>query len=403
MKRLSGFFAVLIAIAFLVSCNANFTALEPSNLSSMALQFKNVSASATGAPTLNPAGGAVTAASLTSMKYRIIRIFLADDISITGSGYNTPSSGKWKMFTIFSLGRDVWGNGEYDSFNADKAASDSTGYVDLMDASSVASLGSSPAIVNSDLVGKFNYVLVDWFKPVKVKGTINLGGTTNLYTHDGTHQKNGDTPSTKSTKSLLASPAEEAVVELNNGGTWFRLLKPLEITAKDVAQKTSFKLFMAFNPEGVLRGANDGQNGNLVDGSGSNSILVPQLDLSAVVYRAGDKVVRETYEGTTYQVVNQTYTIRLEIYTIQSDSQNVYAVTWRNIIDSTGTFPPSENKIFTVTDAGGGSLSFNDYANSALIKNFKRQTAVNATTSATVTGSAASSVTFTLKKTEIVN
>jgi hypothetical protein len=60
---------------------------------------------------------------------------------------------------------------------------------------------------------------------------------------------------TLSPTSLTQSPAEESVVYLNSGGSFFVLQSPFVITAGDIANQTRFKLQLLLNePQSLIQG-----------------------------------------------------------------------------------------------------------------------------------------------------
>ena len=106
----------------------------------------------------------------------------------------------------------------------------------------------------------YNYGIITWSLPIKVKATLPLGDGTFLYTHDGETlsetigNDNFVRYYTKASSSLGVGPAEEAVVLLGNGGNWFKFQNPLTVTSADVEERRQWVLDLVFNPEGIVKG-----------------------------------------------------------------------------------------------------------------------------------------------------
>ncbi|MBL8995682.1 MAG: hypothetical protein JNM63_20205, partial [Spirochaetia bacterium] len=272
-------------------------------------------------------------------------------------------------------------------------------YVDLMNPASVASNFSQPVQVESKALGSYNGFTCGFFAQIKIKAVIPIPGGSNLYTKPGNYSSSGS--QVVATSSLKNSPAEESVIQLASAGTWFRLLKPFVITQKDIDNKTNFNLLIAFNPDKLLQGLADAtgaQSGPLLV-DGTNSITMGLFNLTAVPYRQGEVVVRETYTAHYVSSPNDNQ-VRLEIYTIKSDSGNIYAATEQEYADPTALLAPQGIFPFNSAAESGGKISLIAASGTAIVSNFTRQTSVGGSTAAYYKGV---STTFTLKEIKEVN
>jgi len=383
MKR--KLFSKIILILF-VSYSLLATACSDDDSSSASITLSVSSDSITMHKTGVRAASDITATGLESLQYYIRDIKLCQDLTIDGTGYSNTSG----LYSLFSKTDAP----DYNTFGAVDARSTTDGYIDFMDSTS---LGSLTNTVNLDAtnIGSYNYALTDWLQPIKVKGSIAVDGTT-IYTHDGTVALSSSYYTTTSSTALTTSPSELAIAQLNNGGTWFRLLKPLEITQDDIDNNTQFKMLLVFNPDGFLFGWNNndytGTNNKIID-SNNNGFYIAFLDASPIAYRDGQTVYCESYTYTVVDAGNSlNFNARLEIYYVNEDSDNIYAATIRHLVNSSNTVPASSLKIFTVEDSSS-ILTFKASDDTAIVDNFTRLEIVSQTGTAVVAYYAGSTVT----------
>src|SRR5205814_1285866 len=137
--------------------------------------------------------------------------------------------------------------------------------IDLMDPSSRAKLSSQLKLTSKN-VGSYTTGFINWKTAGKMSAELSTaGGTTILYTHDGTTAAVGAPDShgnqvytTTTTAALTSGPAEEATFTMPatiGGGVTFTFQQPLDITAADIKAKTNFVLDLTFNPDGIVTGA----------------------------------------------------------------------------------------------------------------------------------------------------
>lgn len=284
---------------------------------------------------------------LISLKYFIRRITLYKDLTINDTGYDGSSSGSINLFSNSS-------KADYNTYHNDDAKQDTTNYIDIMDPVDVAKLNSSTSIT-ADMAGEYNYISVDWYRPVKITASVNINGHT-LATKDGvwdyTHYQ------TISDLTLDTTP-EEAIISLDNGGTWFRFPEPLVISADDIESEAAYRVSLVFNPVSLIKGQIGGGAGTnmvsqftLIDPTDDIGMTIPMLDLAAIAHKTTDVIMCENYIAT-YDETND-FDVRIGIYYIQSDpAKNIYGIELKPLINANSTAALGDlYKIFTVDQTG---------------------------------------------------
>jgi hypothetical protein len=347
------------------------------------------------------------AAGVQSFQVAVAAIELAKDLTTSGSGWS-DIRGPLPLFR-----QDMGDHNAIDSVMA-RDADWRRHYIDFCDPASVGRLASSQPFTARD-TGDYNWVVLNWAPFFRVRATIPLPGGDTAYTHDGFVERHTFPNSsrddayyyvTRPAGSLLQGPAEDAVVRKNNGGTWFRFLRPLHLTEADLDSGSTvddttgrdslgnpivrkipsgrWNVLLVFNPQDLLfAGAGDSSNGSVVPDiqapDSSAYFRVPFLKATAVPYREGEDVTRETYEfavTANESWMHGEYGMRLELYLI---GDNVVAANV-NSYPTDGTLAPPEVPVIFFADAAAdGSLSLQGYDHSAIFDGFARKTAVGAT------------------------
>jgi hypothetical protein len=340
------------------------------------------------------AGGGAVRPGLESLEYYIFSVQICESLEASGSGFNNQSgclelySGDRSHLT-YELNDDWTGL-------ANEARALTTGFVNLLDPSARETLNARTALTASE-VRSYNYGIITWSLPIKVKATIPLGDGSFLYTHDGetTFETVGNdnfrhyftTPTTP----LTSGPAEKAVVLLGNGGNWFKFQNPLTVTQADIDEDRQWVLDLVFNPEGIVKGfAGTGVSvGSLQEkneaGFVTRAVTVPLLDLAPVPHRQNEQVVRESYIASM-NVAQHHFDLRLELYSVDGDpNQTIYGVDAKTLVTAASTSaPPEMSKISYVVSAGDGSVTFQSFNQSPIISGFRRVSEELGTTTASV-------------------
>jgi hypothetical protein len=336
-------------------------------------------------------GGGAVRPGLESLEYYIYSVQICESLQASGSGFSNPT-GCLELYSgdrsrlAYELDAD-W------TPLADAARALDDGFINLLDTSSRQQLERTTEL-RSEHVRSYNYGVITWSLPIKVKATLPLGDGTFLYTHDGETQfetignDNFKRYYTKAASSLGEGPAEKAVVLLGNGGNWFKFQNPLTVTSEDVEQRRQWVLDLVFNPEGIVKGfAGDFiGSGNLEErneqGTALRTVNVPMLDLAPIPHRQDQQVVRESYLASL-NVGSRAFDVRLELYSVEGDpNHTIYGADVKTLVTSaSSSVPPEIAKISYVVSEDDG-LSFQSFKQSPLISGFSRVTEELGTTPA---------------------
>lgn len=384
--------AVLLAV--LGACSGN-GGTETGTTNSPQISASLKLATETNAPMgmARKAVGQAPAAGLLSMKYYITSITICNSMDTTGTAYSNPD-GCLELYAgnqedsnyTYELGDD------YAPFG-DVARLSNTGFVDLIDDTSRATLNSSRTLTSDD-VREYNYGYINWYLPVKLTAEVDMGDGSFFRTDDGTTVTNDADQgpiTTAITDFTAVETASEAVVVLNNGGSWFKFQNPFEITQADIDAGTQFALDLTFNPEGLIKAytADVGSCGNcaLVDPTG-NQFLVPMLDLTPVPHKTSETVQKETYVASISTGEANNFDLRIELYSIQDDPEaTIYGIDANTLINAETTAAASSfPKVSFIETGDDGNLVLEDYRGSdgQLVTSFQRLTEEGATASAVI-------------------
>lgn len=393
LKKSSTVFLILLSLRCL-GCGGDATGgtevgTTASSTLSINLKLANESQAVSGSSSLRSfAVGQTSASTLSSLKYYITSITICESMDTVGTAF-TNASGCIELYKgnqndptyTYTLGED------YSRF-ADPARASDTGFIDLMDDTARGSL-SSVTTLGADDVRSYNYGFITWYLPVKVKADVSLSNGDVYRTKDGT---TSSSLITTAPGTFADGTAEEAVLVLGNGGSWFKFQNPFVISQSDVdsTTPTQYSLDLTFNPEGFLKAFSSDVGGcggcNLKDSLG-NQIAVPLLDLNPVPHKTAEKVLRESYVAIV-QSGTDNFNIRLELYSIENDpNKTIYGVDTATLMNgSTTTAVSPFPKVSFVASGNDGNLEFEDYQGAAgpLVTGFKRQTQVGSTFTSTL-------------------
>ena len=346
------------------------------------------------------ANGQVAASDLESIKYYITDISICKSMTINGTGYSDQSG----CITVYSAQRLY----DYDAFVAEDAALETENYVDLMSSSDLSKLSKTTYLSNDD-IGDYHYGKVDHYRPVKLTAAIQLNDDTVVYTKEGTSTlvsgSGIDAAYVTQVSNITAGPAEESIVVLPNGGSWFKFEKPFRLTAEDVENETTFQMKLAFNPEGVIKAYNYTSSNQVIHDLENNyGIEVPLMPFTPVIYRTTETAKKESYllsyTGTNESIYNA-FDFRLEIYTIEEDTRDsVYAADTLKLLlrdyENSGTDVTQIFRPFSVTASDDETplYSFVNWLNNDFITDFSRGVNVGDTGTATFHVDTSNSITM---------
>jgi hypothetical protein len=351
--------------------------------------------------------GSSGATGLQSFQVPVSHIMLAKGLTTSGSGWS-DMQGPLALYTNDAMG------GDFNSIPIARArdAAWRTHFIDFCDRNDVRRLATSQPFTARD-TGDYNWVVVNWAPYFRVRAAIPLSGGDTLFTRDGEvtryeypNSTNAYYYVTRAAGSLLQGPAEDAVVQKNNGGTWFRFLRPLRLTEADldttalIPDTTGFdssgapiiaripsgrwNVLLVFNPQDLVFGGHEDSSNSSVMGEirsadSSAYFSVPFLKATAVPYREGEAIMRETYEFAV--TVNEawmrgTYGMRLEIYL---NGDNVVAATVTSYPTDGDFAPPEVPVIFFAEDRPDGALDLLNHGRSPVFDGFVRKTTAGQT------------------------
>jgi hypothetical protein len=347
-----------------------------------------------------------TEAGLESFQVAIEAIFLTRDITLTGSGWTNPQG-----YLGFYEARDLMTpdhslltpanalNPAYDHF-----------FVDFMTAAGRERIANTATFTEAEL-GEYNFVVVNWAYPFRVRAAVDLGDGHSVYTKPGVYDS--AIGGSVSAADMLTGPAETAVAVKPNGGTWFRLLRPLTLTSADLNTTTlvhdttrrdsaghvidtlvpagQLNVMLVFNPDGFLTGWDE----PFVDGGGVNhaeiqgpggvgNIHVPFLDASVIAFRTGEEVWRESYlfTGEDPGVPGFRTRTRVEIYSV---GDNVVSASVRGLVGPDGEPPMESTTVFFAEAGAGGTLELQSHDHTPIVGGLHRLSTVGAAGTADLT------------------
>lgn len=315
--------------------------------------------------------GQAEAAQLESLRYYVSSILLCESLETMGTGFSNAQG----CLTVYEAPIQD----DYPTFLADQARAHPERYVDLLDPASLATL-ASPVSLGPEHVRAYSYGLVNWYRPVFVRASVDLwagGGTpTTLFTHDGTLVTDMADPNylTNEVADLTVGPAEDGVAVLNNGGNWFKFQAPFEITDADVASGAAITLDLVFDPDRIVSGMNCTTRTVPFKDPAGRAIAVPLLELSPVPLRAGQQAYRETYlvHVDDPGLANR-FDLRIELYGVDGDpTQTIYGVDLKGLLTADSAGEPMAQKVSFVATAPDGTLELQDYASAPMIRGLSR-------------------------------
>lgn len=384
-----GVFLSVAAVALtMVACNKDedsksggtvSTDFKATRISEAALRDASFALTkASGIPLRNTADvrGRSRGAELESLSYLVSSIEFCGKLVTNGTGTNCQS-GAWQLYSNQSQ--------DYDNFLPANAATTTDGFVNFMDKDALKAFGQSSTYSDGN-VQTYDGATIYWYRPFKVKASMTLTDGTKIYTKATTdfpsNGKTGlDVTFESRTDSMTTGPAEEAVFFLPNGGTYFRLQKPLEITQADVDNKTNFKVVFAFDPDDIITGTKLDLTGWIpdpnwrsghVDATNGYRIDAPFLNAAPVVAREGETIMREVY---LLRSADQIHDVRVSLYYIKEDATKaVQAVTLTNILYGIPSHPIDFAQPTQVETDAEGKLNFKDWMGNNIIAGLQRST-----------------------------
>jgi hypothetical protein len=379
----------------MVACSAGAGSAGQTKGSSIRTRLTTTAATSTG--TLKTMSSPVGKTAASGLEYFITGITICESLDVQGTGFHNGQN----CLDLYQGDSSVFAydpSGDLSPL-ADVARRTTTGFVDLMNGASLASIGGDKTLTHADAHG-YSWGTITWAPPIKVRATVPLnGGGATLFTHDGlttfTLMPDGFRDYyTVASPSMLMAPAESAVALLPNGGNWFKFQSPLVITSDDIDQGKTWVLDLVFNPDGLVQGMSVGTDppppGVAVrdldsTGATARGITVPMLDLAPVPHRQDDAVVRESYFAPL-SLDGSPFEVRLELYSLANDpGQTIYGVGIQSLLTTdSSSIPPTVSKISFVGAEPAGTIAFESWSHTPILTGFSRGQNVGDTTTASL-------------------
>jgi hypothetical protein len=293
--------------------------------------------SMSGRPTANVAQ--TTASSITSLQYFIQSIQLCEDVTMSGSGYS-GTSGCTTLYTCPDA--SVQDTSVYNTYTITEAMADTSAdhFVDFLSTEGRAKLATASAVD----AGTYNYVLLNFMRPIKIQAEFKDGsGTTQYYSKSGgtvtagaTDSAGRETEYVRPTNTTTPS-AEVMTYMLNNGGVIVPLPTPFTVADED-----SVILDFVFNPAnfatvtGQTSCSYDASTA-VADPTNCGSFDMPYAKMAPVPRKAGETTRKEVYL-IDYTTGASLAKVRLELYYNSADaSKGVRGIDAAVVMDSTAT------------------------------------------------------------------
>jgi hypothetical protein len=320
-------------------------------------------------PELVATAGQTTAASLKSLKYYVQNVQICQNIETQGSGFSSTSG----CVTIYSnpdANQDAYQNYDITTAMADTSEDH---WIDFMSETSRAKLTASPVTLTTDNVGDYKFGLINFMKTIKIDAEYkDASGTTRFYTKtptaaeiitDAADSFGKRQHLTFSSTDPTVGPSSEMTVMNNNGGTLFRFLKPLSITADDITNNSGFKIDFVFNPANYS-GAWGGSGSNCTDGIAPNicgGYDIPMGKLAPVPHKDGEAIKKEIYLVNNFSTNSN---LRIELYYNDSDTTKSIMGVDRSMVIKSGATETDGNSmpyLYRAAEDANGVVTFYDY------------------------------------------
>jgi len=310
-----------------------------------------------------------TTSSLQSLKYYIQNVQICKDVTRNGSGFSATDG----CVTIYENSAAD----SYSTYNIDSAMADTDPdhWIDFMDADSRAKLSAKPTVLTSEVVGAYNYGLINFMTPIKVTAEFkDAAGVTRFVTKTPTAAE----IITDASNSSITDPqhveyagdryrsgtAEELTVQNNNGGTILAFMKPFEITQDDIDSGTGFYVDFVFNPNDFATasssGVSCGGGVNTIGPADCTSFVVPMGKLAPVPHKPSEAVEKEVYLVSGFSSGND---MRIELYYNASDDSKAIMGVDRSAVVTASSSADGSNALpygYRVEEENG-SVTFYGY------------------------------------------
>jgi len=375
-------------------------------------------------------GAGNTTERLESFQVAVAGITLVKTVELGGTGWHNPQ-GNFPIFENKSLSTRM-----QDSMFHDYNVPHDSDYIDFMTEAGRAKLAATAPFTEQE-VGDYNFVLINWTEGFRVRASVDLGDGNTIYTKAGTYDS--ARYQTTAVTSMFTGPAETVMAVHPNGGTFFRFLKPLSIKESDLnstlmvhdtvthhdsaghavpfdtlVASGQLSVMLIFNPDGFITAWDSSRSTSSILGGmeqadfrgpdGLGNMHVPPLTATAVPYRQGQAIWRETYlfEAPYPGDDARSVRTRLELYFVED---NIVAINLHGLPGAGGGPPTDAPGAFFVENKSDGGLDVQNWDHSPIFSNFRRLAEIGATGTSDMDFMAATipGATYTLVEKRVMN
>lgn len=268
--------------------------------------------------------GVTTATSLKKLMYYIQSIQLCEGLTPSGTGYSGTEGCAYLYRNESSEDLNYYNT--Y-SITEAKADSDTSHYIDFLDETSRQQLEQATSVS----AGTYNYALINFMRPIKIeaefvspsRGTVHYTKSDGTIVNQGTDDGGRELESFKPTGTKTA-PAQLMTYMLNNGGTWFPLLKPFVIEKSD-----NVVVDFVFNPDDFAKSTETSScsepsaSGPYVwDETNCVSFDMPYAKMAPIPRKSNETTKKEVYLIEDYTTsAGAQANARIELYYVAEDSE----------------------------------------------------------------------------------
>ncbi|MBC7658907.1 MAG: hypothetical protein H7249_04295 [Chitinophagaceae bacterium] len=328
--------------------------------------------------TATTATGLAVGEDIQSYSFRVSSIALCSHLKAVGPSASCSGAGEWNLYT------DQDGaTTDYNTYGPQQAASDTIHFTNVLDKKSLAAL-TRTTIATDKNVQTYDAVLVYWYRPFKVKADVTLTDGTKLYTKAaGSYRSNGADGLSVNyqyrVKDMTSGPAAESVFFLPDGGGYFRLQKPFELSTSDIESKTNFKVVLAFDPDGLIKGlpfvdhaTADASLSGMVDAGEGYQIQAPFLQIAPIIARENETIMREVY---LLRAEDGSHDVRLNLFYVKEDENKAIRAVTITVVPYNQTLAPSDYlSVDSVKLEADGSVDLKDVMGNSIISGLTRVT-----------------------------
>jgi hypothetical protein len=113
-----------------------------------------------------------------------------------------------------------------------------------------------------------------------------------------------------------------------------------------------------------------------INDTAGNGIDVPYFSAIPIITRQGENIIQETYIAIVSNIVGSgwpaNFEFRLDLYTVDADSNNIYAASLRDIVINPTNAVDGQILLISVSTNANNTINFCIYDGSSYVSNFNR-------------------------------